>query len=150
MPFRLSDPAWLAFQNNIDVSKLNLPPWGGVVQWGSQFILVYICPQDGTICRKGEVMLTDVSDRQELLTNVPRGYDSTAGVWVYQLPAQLMATIYNDSKTVLEATGQIIQKVAETAGQAAGGLTKPLLENLTIPLVIVGVVVAAMYLPKSR
>jgi hypothetical protein len=44
---------------------------------------------------------------------------------------------------VLQATGTIIQTVAETAGAAAGGLTKPLLENLALPLVVVAVLYLA-------
>jgi hypothetical protein len=150
MPYRLSNPAWLAFQTDIDVSRLNLPPWGGVVQWGSEFILVYICPQDGTLCKRAEVMVTDVTDRAELLKNIPRNYDPATSTWIYHLPAELMSTLFNDSKTVLEATGQIIQKIAETAGQAAGGLTKPLLENLSLPLVALGIVALMIYAPPRH
>lgn len=150
MPYRLSDPAWLAFQNDINVSALSLPPWGGVVQWGNQFVLVYICPADGSLCRKGEVMLTDVSDRSDLIKNIPRTYDAGAGVWVYHLPAAFMATLVSEAKTVLETTNTIVQTVAEAAGEAAGGLTQPLLSNLTVPLIGLGLLLALVYLPQPR
>ena len=75
MPRRLSNPEWLQFQNDVNVEALNLAPWGGVVQWGQQFILVFICQRNGELCRAGEVMLSDVSDMPELIRNVPNTYD---------------------------------------------------------------------------
>jgi len=35
-----------------------------------------------------------------------------------------------------------------SAGGAAGALTKPLLDNLTLPLIVVGVALALVYFPK--
>lgn len=150
MPTRVNDATWIAFQKDIDVSRLNLPPWGGVVQWADRFYLVYICQNDGTLCRKGEVMLSDVTDRADLIKNIPRAYDPNSGLWVYQFPAAFVATLAEQSKAVLETTGQIIKTVAETAGGAAGALTKPLLDNLSLPLIVIGVVLALVYIPKPR
>jgi hypothetical protein len=149
MPYRLSDPAWLAFQNDININSLNLPPWGGVVQWANSYILVYICQTDGTLCRKGEVMLSDVTDRQELLANVPRSYDATAGVWIYQVPAAFMATLYDEAKPVIEGTGIVIQKVSEAVGSAAGAIAKPLVEDLTIPIALAAVALVVVYTRRS-
>jgi hypothetical protein len=95
-------------------------------------------------------MLTDVSDRSDLIKNIPRTYDAGAGVWVYHLPAAFMATLVSEAKTVLETTNTIVQTVAEAAGEAAGGLTQPLLSNLTVPLIGLGLLLALVYLPQPR
>lgn len=148
MPRRLSDPEWVAFQNQVNVQALDLPPWGAVIGWGDQFILVFICQASGTLCRAGEVMLTDISDRQDLIKNIPKTYDANQEVWVYHVAPELMGHLYDDAKSVLVATGQIIQSVAEAAGQAAGAATGPLLENLTLPLLVAGVVLLYLYGPR--
>ncbi len=140
MPARLSDPAWVAFQNDIDVSKLNLPPWGGIVQWVDQLILVYVCPASGGLCQKGEVMLTDVSDMPELIKNIPGTYDANQGVWTYHILLETLQRIVEVSKATLETTGKIIQVTSDTIGEAAGGLTRPLLENLALPLIVIGLI----------
>ena len=140
MPKRLSDQAWLAFQNDIDLDALKLPPWGAVVQWGPQLILVYICPGSGTLCQKGEVMLTDVSDRPELIRNVPSTWDADQELWVYHITAETMARVAEVSRSTLETTGQILVGVSETVGEAAGALTRPLLENLALPLIVIALV----------
>jgi hypothetical protein len=149
MSRRLSDPEWIGFQNAVDVNQLNLPVWGGVVQWGSQLILVYVCPGSGTICQQGEIMLTDISDRSDLIRTIPGTYDATQDVWVYHLPAETMARIVELSRTTLETTGQILKTVSETAGQAAGALTRPLLENLALPLIVI-VLVYLFGMPSRR
>jgi len=149
MPRRLSDQEWIGFQNNVDVNALNLPIWGGVVQWGQQLILVYVCPGSGGICQHGEIMLTDISDRPDLIRTIPGTYDVSQDVWVYHLPAETMARIAELSRTTLETTGQILQVVSETVGEAAGALTRPLLENLALPLIVI-VLVYLFGMPSRR
>lgn len=144
MPRRLSDPEWLQFLSDVDVTALGLPPWGGVVEWNGQLVLVFICQGAGTVCQKGEVMLTDVSDRPDLLLNLPRTYDTASGLWIYQLPQETMARLYEVGRTTLEATGKIVQTVAEQTGQAAGALTGPLLQQLAVPLALVAVLYLVM------
>jgi hypothetical protein len=134
---RLSDPAWLKFQNDVDVNSLNLPPWGGVVAWEDSLILVFVCQADGTMCRKGEVMLTDISDRAHLLTNVPRQYDVLSQMWWYNVPSELMNSLLSPSD-VLEATGKILTRTAEIVGETAAAAVKPALDTLTLPLIVIG------------
>jgi hypothetical protein len=148
MPHRLSDPAWLAFQNDIHVEDLGLPPWGAVVQWQNQLVLVYICPGDGTLCRKGEVMLTDVSDMPDIIRNTPATFDANQQTWWYAIPQEAMARIVEVAAETIEGTGRIIQGVSETVGTAAGSLTKPLLENLALPLIVIALVYLVMMSPK--
>jgi len=140
MPRRLSDPEWLQFQHDVDVESLPLAPWGAVIQWGQQFILVYVCQRDGFLCRAGEVMLSDISDRPDLIKNVSGTYDYKEGIWLYHLPEELMNLTVEVAKDSLVATGKIIKEVAETAGGAAGALTGPLLENLAIPLIVLAII----------
>jgi len=148
MPRRLSNPEWVQFQNDVDLNALDLPPWGAVIQWGNQYVLVFICQADGSLCQRGEAMLTDVTDKADWIRNIPGTYDTDQQVWVYHIPQELMGRFYEVAKTTLETTRQIIQTVAETAGQAAGGITAPLLENLA-PILVVAVV-AFLFLESKR
>lgn len=138
MPKPLSDPAWLAFQTQIDLEALALPPWGAVIHWGQSLILVYICPGSGTLCQKGEVLLTDITDLPQIVGSIPGTYDTSQGLWWYRVPQELMQTIAHDAADVLEATGKVIQVTSQTVGDAAGALTAPLLQNLALPLIVVG------------
>lgn len=148
MPRRLSNPEWVQFQEDINLNTLGLPPWGAVVQWGSQYILVFICQGTGFLCQQGEAMLTDVSDRADLLHNVPNTYDYTQGVWIYHVPQEGIARFYEVAKSTLQATGKVIDTIAEEAGKAAGAATGPLLGNLTIPLIALAVIAVIAYTPK--
>jgi hypothetical protein len=140
MPRRLSDPEWLAFQNDIDANELNLPPWGAVLGWNGLYVLAYICPGSGSLCQKGELMLTDITDRADLIRSIPSTYDVLQRVWIYHVPYELMTGLVQGAKDTLEGTGQFITKVAETTGEAAGALTGPLLGNLALPLIVVALV----------
>jgi len=140
MPRRLSDQEWIGFQNSVDIDALNLPPWGAVVQWGQQLILVYVCPGSGTLCQQGEVMLSDVTDRQELFRNVPKTYDSLQEVWLYHVTAETIARTAEVAKATLETTGKVLKEAAKIIGETAGGLAKPLLEDLYLPLIVIALI----------
>lgn len=140
MPRRLSNPEYVQFLNSVDLNALDLPPWGAVVQWGEQFVLIYICQASGGLCQRGEAMLTDVTDRADLVRNIPGTFDTAQNVWVYHIPQETMAQLLQVAQSTLQATGTVIQKVAETVGGAAGALTQPLLENLALPLIVIGIV----------
>jgi len=148
MPRRLSDMEWSTFLNQVDVNSLNLPPWGGVVQWQDMYILVFICPSSGTLCSKGEAMLTDVSDISSRFTSYPRQYYSFWEVFVYNLPQQALAETYQIAKDTAIATGTIVTNVAKTAGEAAGAAVSPILQPLS-PIIITALVLfGILYLPK--
>jgi len=140
MPRRLSDPEWVAFQNTINIEALKLPPWGAVVQWGSMFVLVYVCPGSGSMCQQGEVMLSDISDRADLVRNISGTYDAAQRVWIYYVPQETIARLYEVAQGTLETTGHVLTSVSQTVGQAAGELTGPLLGNLALPLIVVAIV----------
>lgn len=149
MPRRLSDPEWIAFQNTVNIEALRLPQWGAVVQWGSMFVLAYVCPSDGYLCRKGEVMLSDISDRADLVRNIPGTYDASQHLWIYYLPQETLARVYEVAESTLQTTGHVLTSVSETVGEAAGGLTAPLLENLALPLIVIGLIFVFTQLKRS-
>lgn len=153
MPRRLSDHEWSAFLNNVKVGELALPPWGGIIEWGKQYILVYIgperplelCEEQATdpsapypITCDREVFLTDVTDLTQAWRNQVQQavYDEPQDVFWYELPEQVMQEI----ATRAAQAGQVLVSTASVIGAAAGGATGPLLQNLSIPLIVAGVV----------
>jgi hypothetical protein len=140
---RLSDIEWATFLHDVNVPALNLPPWGGVVDWGGEKILVYIGPT-------GEVFTTDISDRPDVLANIAASYDPTSQIWYYQLPEAVLQTIVGEAET----TGQIIKssltEIAQIAGQVAASATAPLLQNLNPILIGALVLLGLMYLPAKK
>jgi hypothetical protein len=157
MPRRLSDPEWLAFQNDVNLTALDLPPWGAVIEWRGNYILAFVCPfkplaivggelievatlDPRAMCQPGEVMLTDVSDQQQLFRNIPGTWDQSQERWVYHVPEQTIKRLVEVAKDTIQGTGLTIDWIADTVGSAAGSLTRPLLENLTFPLIVIALV----------
>lgn len=143
MPYRLSNVSWATFLREVNPRALDLPPWGGIVEWMDRPILVYIGPPTERI-PQGEIFLTDISAyRADFEANFLRQYDPGQEVWFYRIPEgfmQVLAERAADVGVLLDESGNIVVKIAEKIGEAAGGLTKPLLENLTVPLVVAGVI----------
>ncbi len=97
MPRALSDHEFVAFDNAVDVDALNLPPWGGVVQWEGMEILVFEGP--------GGLFLTDITDARPLVEAIPTWvYNPYADVFVWHLPAETAAVIM---QRVEEVTGAV-------------------------------------------
>jgi hypothetical protein len=141
MARRLSNIEWATFLQEVNVPALGLPPWGGVIEWRGMDILVYIGPT-------GEVFTTDVSDMPAITSNTTRVYDARQEVWAYHLPEQLLQTTIADAAAVAKVTTSTVEELGRVIGETAGGLTAPLLENLTLPLVVVGVI-GLIYLAKK-
>src|SRR6266576_213509 len=133
MPRRLSNIEWATFLQDVDVNALNLPSWGGVVDWGGLQILVF---HGGS----GEWFLTDISDSPQLFAGYPRTEDPWGKAALYALPEATM-------ESIVAAPGVIASAVVATAsevGKTAGVLTGPLLSNLTLPLIVVGILALAL------
>jgi hypothetical protein len=143
MPRRLSDIEWATFLHDVNVPALNLPPWGGVVDWGGEKILVYIGPT-------GEVFTTDISDRPDLLQNIAASYDPTSQIWYYQLPQAVMQTVVEEAQATGQFVKSTITEIANIIGQAAGDVTKPIIDNLTPILIGAAVLLGLMYLPRKK
>jgi len=142
MSRRLSNIEWAMFQREVNVDKMDLPPWGGIIQWHGQSILAYRPTSEcnwmadllGT-CPAGELFLSDVSDIGDLDGRFPKGYDPYAETWWYQLPSEAMEVT---AKTVADA-GNLVAATGEVIGKTAGAIAAPLVESLTVPLIIAGV-----------
>ena len=139
MPRRLSNIEWATFLHDVDVNRLNLPSWGGAVDWGGLQILVF----HGA---SGEWFLTDISDSPQLIAGYPATQDPWGKVWLYSLPEATM-------ESIKEAPGVIASAVVATAtevGKTAGVLTGPLLSNLTVPLIVVGIIGLVLLVREAR
>jgi len=140
MARRLSNIEWATFLSVVDVPNIqDLPPWGGVVWWNEQAILVYIAPS-------GEIYATDVTDDPQLIKNVPRYYDANQEIWYYRLSEQLVIGTIQFAQDA----GKVLKDVAVVAGETSGAILSPTLQALSIPLAAVGIVLVLMYLPKSK
>lgn len=142
MARRLSNAEWATFLHEVDIKKMALPPWGGIVEWNGLQVLVYIGPT-------GEAFLTDVTGSQ-FAANFQRTWDANSQVFWYHLPRETMAVIAEQSKTALTGTSAILGYTGATIGGAIGALTGPLLKNLWLPIVIALVILGFIYLPRVK
>lgn len=83
----LSDPEWIQFQKDVDVLALNLPPWGGIVEWAGMDVLAFIGSD-------GSLFLTDVTRLEDSRLvnwkkNLQTEYDQTQEIWYWRLPESL-------------------------------------------------------------
>lgn len=93
MPRQLSDHEFVAFDNQINVDALDLPPWGGVVQWEGMEVLVFEAP--------GGLYLTDISDiRASIEIAPPWEYNPLEEIFVWHLPKETAGVI-------VERAGQV-------------------------------------------
>ena len=142
----LSGPEWSQFMQDVNISALNLPPWGGVVQWNGLDVLVFISPADGS------VWTTDITDDfQSWIAaneNQQAVFDPNQQVWYYQLPQQTVQQFLTVAKAIGALTQATVQAVAQAAGQAAGAILSPTVQTLS-PILIAGIALAALaFLPR--
>lgn len=144
MSRKLSDPEWLQFILDTKPTSMNLPPWGGVVQWGAQKILTFIN-------EAGAVFATDITG--DTLINwaaIPTTYDPNTGTAWYYLPQEIAATVAADAIAAGAIVRSTVDEVATIVGHAAGAVLTPTLSPFVFPIVIVGAAVLLMYLPKHQ
>lgn len=104
MPRKLSDHEFVAFDNDVDVESLNLPPWGGVVQWEGMEVLVFVGP--------GGLFLTDISDVRPLVEAVPSWeYNPYADLFIWHLPRETAAVIVQRMEQVTGVTDFTFQNL---------------------------------------
>jgi hypothetical protein len=104
MPRQLSDHEFVAFDNEIDVDALNLPPWGGVVKWEGLEVLVFEGP--------GGLFLTDISDIRPLVEAIPNWeYSPYADIFIWHLPEETAGVIIERMQQVSEATSFTFQNL---------------------------------------
>lgn len=127
MPRMLTDYEWAFFLSEIDIDRLDLPAWGGVVDWRDNKILVFIDAN-------GEPRLTDVSDLEEFIVTFQKEYNAFANIWVYHLPVETGRRI---AEILSDPHGELLEPLARAIGETAKTLTRPLTEPLVWPLAFV-------------
>jgi hypothetical protein len=126
---RLSDHEYVAFLNDVNVDRLNLPPWGGVIQWEGMEVLVFCAgraPVEGGWFSSTDpgpctdIRLTDITDIRPMVEAIPswkyNPHDNTA---VWHLP---------------EETKNRIEELLQEAGAAIHPLSP---QNLIIVLALI-------------
>jgi len=132
MSRRLSNIEFGTFLHDVDVRRLNLPPWGGIVEWYNQKILVYLRPQ--------EVFLTDVTDEPELLSNIVKQYDSSAGVWYYRIPEEFLRRSVEVAEQAGNLASQVVENIPEIGAWSERMGTLAIVGGL--------IVLAVLYVPR--
>lgn len=143
---RLSNIEWVTFQEEVDVDALDLPQWGGIVEWRGMDVLVFEGPK--------ELFLTDISDLEQShdprlrdwKDRLQRTFDPSDQVWYYRFPETFMQVLSERSVQISDYTEETVAAIAETAKQTiegAGGL----LENVGSPWFMLAVLgIAAVVL----
>lgn len=143
----LSSPEWAQFMQDVNIASLNLPPWGGVVQWNGLDVLVFVSPADGS------VWTSDITDDfQSWIAaneNQQAVYDPDQQVWYYQLPQQATQQFLTVAKAAGQAVQSTVQAVAEAAGKAAAGILEPTIGALS-PVLIAGLALGVLLLMPRR
>ena len=127
MPRRLSNIEWATFLTDIDVPALNLPPWGGIVEWGAQDILVFVGARrynDVINDYVTEIFLTDVTDMAaEWKTEATRKLVPSQDVFVWtfleEVGSRLMTTANQAGAVIsaaIDSTGKIVEGIG-TVGE---------------------------------
>ena len=125
---RLSNMEWATLLYEIDVTTLDLPPHGGVIEWGGMDVLVYVGPT-------GEVFLTDVTGEDELIQQIGRTYNPYEEYWWYHLP---------------EATTQILWERAEDANAIVQTAITAASQPYTYAVFIVAIAALGFFYLKGK
>jgi len=147
MPRALSDPEFAQFMSDeASVVSALQPEQSKVVSWNGLSVLIYIGPNQidtgqttwyGTEIYAPDVYLTDVTDASQLAAIKTPGYGTTPPQSMLDtLPQSVIDTIKEEAA----AAGLLINKLGERIGGFAASLTKPLVSDLTTPLIAVAVI----------
>lgn len=139
----LSNPEWVAFQQDVNIDALNLPRWGGVVEWEGLDVLVFEGP--------GGLYLTDITSfrtspdprLQSWKSNLVRTWDSASELWYYRFPETFMAVLTERAVEVSGATEETVAAIAETVKDVLEG-TGDVFESIGSPWFLLAVAGLAM------
>jgi hypothetical protein len=152
MPRPLSNIEYATFLSDVQPDSLGLPDWGGIAQWGGEYVLMFKMPS-------GEWALSDISDGipsaagtimpADYLRNVPVYQPSGLEVFIYSLPQNFMASAL---QTTAAAGALASGVVTWTAEQVANAIKPILAAGIPIgPIAVAALVLLALiYLPKPR
>jgi hypothetical protein len=150
----LSNPEYDQFtQDEASVISNMWPGQSKLVSWGGLSVLVLIGQNpiniDGLLYP--DVYLSDVSDAPQLAAMQQANFSAPPQSMLDTLPQAIQDTIADDAAAagkLLNQAGDAITAVLAKTGGAIGAGLKPVVSSLTVPLVIIGAIVALMYLPK--
>lgn len=154
--FALSNLDYIQFTSDESATiSAMLPEQSQIINWDDRSILVYIGPNPINVNGDlyPDVYATDVSDAPQLQSMLTPGFTAPPQSMLDALPASIEQSITQAAAAggaLLNSAGQAVTAVLATAGGAIGAGLTPVVGSLTVPLVIVGVVLALMYLPKGR
>jgi hypothetical protein len=130
----LSNIEWATFMTEVQPDNLGLPAWGGIVNWGGEYVLCFKMPS-------GEWALSDVTDGipsqgqiipiTTYLQNIPSSQPSWAHVFVYSLPANMAQVALQDTAAIGSLATQALQITEQMIGDALKGIIQPAAEALT-------------------
>ncbi len=122
----------------------SIPPWGGVTEWHGLRVLVFFGANH-------QLFLSDITDRPDLLSDLPRYYNADAASWWYQLPstfANRVAEVYTKGADVTDAAYTEIMALLAAMRKAAGDIASPVGLG---SIAIIAIAIAAIYLlPRGR
>lgn len=91
---QLSNPEFVQFTEDVDLSQLNMPPWGMVVKWNDIEVLVFEGP--------GGLFLTDITAvRDQIEIAPPWEYEPLGALWVWHFPAELAGRLAEVAATTI-------------------------------------------------
>jgi hypothetical protein len=122
MPRRLSNIEYATFLTEIDVQSLGFPPWGGIVQWGSQDVLVFLGTKqwnDVVQDYAQQIFLSDVTDMSGAWkAQAQQQYSDASHVYWWTLGESLLNGILDEAQrlgavvnTAIDSTGKIVEGV---------------------------------------
>lgn len=126
------------------ITESSIPPWGGVTEWHGLRVLVFFDAVH-------QMRLSDITDRPELLSDLPRYFNPDAQSWWYQLPstfATRLVEVYTKGADVTDATYNELMATLAAMRKAAGDITSP--AGLGTIAIVALVIAAVYFLPRGR
>lgn len=149
MPRELTPAEIAVFQMDSDYLNADIPVYGSrVAKWGTMTVLIYHTNGFG-------YTLSDISDLGSSTISELAKQSEIHGMWFY-LPTAIQEVIAEDAETVATAAAsagktlqEITKQVAETTGKTLHDLIAPLVDALSIPLILVGALLGIYLLKKG-
>lgn len=146
----LSNIEYVTFLQDVQPDSLGLPDWGGMAQWGGEYVLMFKMPS-------GEWALSDVTsgipyggtviDPATYLRNVPSYQPSGLEVFIYSLPANFMQAALEDAA----AAGQLASNTIKWTAEQVANAIKPSIDAGLGPIAVAALVLLALiYIPAPK
>jgi hypothetical protein len=155
MPRALSNIEYVTFLDEVKPDTLGLPAWGGITQWGGEYVLMFQMPT-------GEWALSDVTDGipyggtvipiNTYIANVTK-YISPSGWSVWDVGAESMQTalqaVASIGQLASQATQFSVQQVADALQKVLSGASKGLGSSI-LPLAVIAIAIVFLYVNPKK